>query len=40
VDEDNFKLKRPPIIEAVLDIDCDMPPTLDSDKLRQSAIGA
>ena len=30
-------LKSPPIVEAVLDIDCDMPPTLALDKLEASA---
>lgn len=29
MDERKFKLLRPPIIEAVLDVDCDMPPGFD-----------
>ena len=31
------KLANPPIVEAVLDIDCDMPPTLDWTTLKESA---
>ena len=34
------KLSDPPIVEAVLDIDCDMPPTLDWDELKESARNA
>jgi uncharacterized protein (TIGR04255 family) len=35
-----LNLKSPPIVEAVLDIDCDMPPTLALDKLEASARDA
>ena len=34
------KLANPPIVEAVLDIDCDMPPTLDWAALKESAKSA
>ncbi|NNM84509.1 MAG: TIGR04255 family protein [Phycisphaerales bacterium] len=34
------KLSNPPIVEAVLDIDCDMPPTLDWAALKESARNA
>lgn len=30
---DPFKLPKPPIVEAVLDIDCDLPPNLDFSKV-------
>ena len=32
-----FQLDRAPIIEAVLDIDCDLPPTLDWNHLNNAA---
>ncbi len=35
-----LNLKAPPIVEAVLDIDCDMPPMLALDKLEASARDA
>ena len=35
-----LNLKSPPIVEAVLDIDCDMPPMLALDKLEASARDA
>lgn len=35
-----LKLARPPIVEAVLDIDCDMPPGLDIGALEQPARAA
>ena len=35
-----LNLKSPPIVEAVLDIDCDMPPALALDKLEASARDA
>ncbi len=31
------KLSDPPIVEAVLDIECDLPPTLNWDELKESA---
>ncbi len=34
------KLSNPPIVEAVLDIDCDMPPALDWEVLKESARNA
>ena len=34
------ELSHPPIVEAVLDIDCDMPPTLDWGVLQKSAQSA
>ncbi len=33
----NFKLLHPPIVEAVLDIDCDMPPTFDLTALEKTS---
>ena len=33
----NLKLLHPPIVEAVLDVDCDMPPTFDLVALEQAA---
>jgi hypothetical protein len=33
----NFKLLHPPIVEAVLDVDCDVPPTFDLAALEQMA---
>lgn len=35
--EQNLKLRNAPIIEAVIDIDCDMPPTLDIKVLEEPA---
>lgn len=32
-----FKLKSPPIIEAIIDIDCDLPPNLDFNQIEQTA---
>lgn len=37
---DPFKLPNPPIVEAVLDIDCDLPPTLDFDEVEKLGIAA
>lgn len=37
MDDTRFQLDRAPIIEAVLDIDCDLPPALDWDALQASA---
>lgn len=37
MDDTRFQLDRAPIIEAVLDIDCDLPPTLDWNALQESA---
>lgn len=34
------KLRNPPIVEAVLDIGCDLPPTLDWAELRDAALSA
>lgn len=35
---DPFNLPHPPIVEAVLDIDCDLPPTLDFAEVEKKAI--
>ncbi len=35
--EKTHKLARPPIVEAVLDIDCDLPPNLEIESLEQPA---
>lgn len=35
--EDNQPIPSPPIIEAVVDIDCDLPPNLDFQSLREAA---
>lgn len=37
MDSTRFQLDRAPIIEAVLDIDCDLPPTLDWNDLKAAA---
>ncbi|RYD70261.1 MAG: TIGR04255 family protein [Verrucomicrobiaceae bacterium] len=37
---DPFKLPRPPIMEAVLDIDCDLPPNLDFGEVEKQALEA
>src|SRR5690606_2300843 len=37
---DPFKLPRPPIVEAVLDIDCDLPPGLDFAEVEKSSAEA
>jgi uncharacterized protein (TIGR04255 family) len=37
MDTTHFQLDRAPIIEAVLDIDCDLPPTLDWNDLKITA---
>ncbi len=37
MDPSHFQLDRAPIMEAVLDIDCDLPPTLDWSLLQASA---
>jgi uncharacterized protein (TIGR04255 family) len=37
MDESLLKLKSPPIIEAVLDIDCDLPPSIDLAALETAA---
>jgi len=37
---DPFKLPKPPIVEAVLDIDCDLPPTLNFDEVEKLGVEA
>ena len=37
VSEQHLKLAKAPIVEAVIDIDCDMPPTLDIKELERPA---
>jgi|SRR6266853_43541 len=38
--EPSLKLKNPPIVEAVVDIDCDMPPTFDLSGIEATACAA
>jgi uncharacterized protein (TIGR04255 family) len=40
MDEQTLKLKNPPIVEAVLNIDCDMPPAQDIAALQEPARAA
>ena len=37
---DPFKLPNPPIVEAVLDIECDLPPTLNFDEVEKLGVEA
>jgi uncharacterized protein (TIGR04255 family) len=39
-DLEPFKLPNPPIVEAVLDIDCDLPPTLNFDEVEKLGMEA
>jgi len=40
IELDPFKLPKPPIVEAVLDIDCDLPPTLNFDEVEKLGMEA
>lgn len=37
---DSFNFLNPPIVEAVLDIDCDLPPTLNFDEIEKLGVKA